>query len=220
MNRPVKSRLDRAARSAKPSEADRAPELVPIALARRAHGVSGEVLVQALGDTLPSVRAGEQLVARYRRPTHPERPLTVRSIPPTHGDAYSVEPDEICTREDARTTGAAEPCVPRSRLPALDLGEFYRTDLIGLDVIDESGESFGIVHAFLDLPQHDVLVVRDGTRETLLPMLEDWIQMIDLEARRIVARPFLDEAPVPRPTPARTARSKRRAAPAPAREGG
>lgn len=207
MNRPVRIRRARADRSALRAEPDRATELVPIGLARRAHGVGGELLVQALGDTLPAVRAGDHLLARFRRVTLPDRSLTVRSIRPAHGGAYILALEEISNREDARRTGGAELCVPRSRLPPLAPGEFYRADLIGADVVTESGESIGIVHAFLDLPQHDVLVVQDGRRETLLPMVEDSIREIDVDARRIVVRPFLDEAAVVRRPSDREARS-------------
>lgn len=211
MNTPVKSRRARADRSTglAPSAA-RVAELVPIGLTRRSHGVAGEVLVQALGETLRSVRVGERLVARFRLRSQPERSLTIRRIRPTHGDVHLLEFEEIRNREDARAVCGSEVCVPRSRLPSLEPGEFYRTDLLGLEVITESGERLGLVHAFLDLPQHDVLVVRDGTREALLPMVEGSIHAIDLEAGRIVATPFLDERSAPGSV-ARPARTTRRA---------
>lgn len=153
--------------------------------------------MQALGETLPAVGPGESLVARFRGRSTGERPLTVRRIRPTHGDLHLLELDEIRTREDAKAVCGAELCVPRSRLPALDNDEFYRADLLGLEVRTVSGETLGTVHAFLDLPQHDVLVVRNGAHETLIPMVEGSIHAIDLGAGRIVASPYLDETPAP-----------------------
>lgn len=196
MNRPVKARRARADRSPPQLEAvGTTADLVPIGLTRRPHGVAGEVLVQALGETLPSVEEGEPLVVRFPRRSDSKRSLTVRRIRPTHGDLHLLALDEIRTREDARTLCGAELCVPRSRLPALRSGEYYRADLLGLAVVTESGDTIGVVEGFLDLPQHDVLVVRNGSREVLLPMVEDSVHAIELQAGRIVASLFLDEPP-------------------------
>lgn len=193
MTRPVKPRRARADLSSDEALAARVADPVPIGVARRAHGVAGEMLVQALGETLASVREGEGIIAHFRRPSCPPRRLTIRRIRPTHGGGHLVEFGEIRSREEAKALCGAEICVPRSRLATLEPDEFYRTDLLGLAVVTESGEPLGIVHAFLDLPQHDILVVRDGSRETLLPMVEGSIHAVELGARRIVASRFLDE---------------------------
>lgn len=196
MNRPVKARRARADRSPPPpGVVGTAADLVPIGLARRPHGVAGEVLVQALGETLPSVEEGEPLVIRFPRRADSKRSFTVRRIRPTHGDLHLLALDEIRTREDARSVCGAELCVPRSRLPALQSGEFYRADLLGMAVVTASGDAIGVVQGFLDLPQHDVLIVRNGSREVLLPMVEDTVHAIELQAGRIVASVFLDEPP-------------------------
>lgn len=219
MNRPAKARRARADRSSPPpGVVGTTADLVPIGLARRAHGVAGEVLVQALGETLPSVEEGEHLVARFPRRSNSMRSFTVRRIRPTHGDLHLLALAEIRTREDARTVCGAELCVPRSRLPALQSGEFYREDLLGLAVVTESGDAIGVVEGFLDLPQHDVLIVRDGSREVLLPMVEDSVHAIELQSGRIVASVFLDQPPAVEGS-ARPARSEQRGRPGSARAG-
>jgi 16S rRNA processing protein RimM len=167
--------------------------LVPIGRVRRAHGIAGEVLTEAFGDTLGSLTPGESVIARFTRAARPDRELTVRAVRPTHGEQHLLQFDNVLSREQGVMLGGAEVCVPRCRLAELSPDEFYRSDLLGLEVFTESGTALGRIDAFLELPQHEVLIVRHGTRETLLPMIEGTILSIDLVSKRIVAAPFLEE---------------------------
>ncbi len=172
--------------------------VVPVGRVLRAHGVHGALVVRAFGDTLASLRRGERIWARARDSRVTERSLTVEAVRPTHADLCLVELDPVHTREDGQALNGLELCVPRERLPQLAADEYYRADLLGLAVHSPAGDRLGEIVGFLDLPQHDVLVVRGEAGELLLPMAEGTIHEIDLASRRVVATPFLDEA---RPTP-------------------
>ena len=60
-------------------------------------------------------------------------------------------------------------------------------DLMGMRVVTPEGVALGVVHEVLRAGAADVLVVRDGEREILLPMLESVIRKIGDDA--IVAVP-------------------------------
>lgn len=71
---------------------------------------------------------------------------------------------------------------------ALDNGEFFLADLIGLEAIDEaSGESLGILTEVIPLTPNNVYVIK-GKREILIPAVPDFVKEISLEAGRITFR--------------------------------
>ena len=73
--------------------------------------------------------------------------------------------------------------VERAELPPTDDDEYYTFQLIGLEVVEENGRALGSVADVLPGVANDVLQVGDGV---LLPMIEDCILSVDLDARRIV----------------------------------
>jgi len=74
--------------------------------------------------------------------------------------------------------------VPRSALPETKGGEFYWADLIGLVVVNVSGQEFGRVTQILETGANDVLVVQ-GERERLIPFIASVIREVDTGAGRI-----------------------------------
>jgi 16S rRNA processing protein RimM len=73
--------------------------------------------------------------------------------------------------------------VERDALPVTDDDEYYVFQLIGLDVVEEGGRELGTVKAVTPGVANDVLEL---DTDVLLPMVEDCVQQVDLDARRIV----------------------------------
>ena len=68
-------------------------------------------------------------------------------------------------------------------------GSFYAFQLVGLAVMDDTGDELGIVRDVAPGVANDNLELEDGT---LVPLIEDAIREIDLDAGRIVVtRGFL-----------------------------
>ena len=79
--------------------------------------------------------------------------------------------------------------VEQSALPPTGDDEYYAFQLIGLEVVEENGRALGTVADVIPGVVNDVLEV--GVH--LLPMIEDCIRSVDLEAGRItVAGGFAD----------------------------
>lgn len=74
--------------------------------------------------------------------------------------------------------------VARSALPELQPGEYYRTDLEGLKVVNLAGEDLGRVSHLFGNGAHDVIVVRDAAgRERLIPYATGvYVKAVDLDA--------------------------------------
>jgi len=75
--------------------------------------------------------------------------------------------------------------VPRSAMPAPEEGEYYWADLIGMAVVNPQGEALGEVANLLSTGANDVLVVKDGQTERLLPFVGAVVIEVDAAARSI-----------------------------------
>ncbi len=72
--------------------------------------------------------------------------------------------------------------VERDSLPPTDEDEYYAFQLIGLEVVEETGRVLGTVKAVTPGVANDLLDLDSGV---LLPMVEECIRRIDLDAGRI-----------------------------------
>jgi len=90
-------------------------------------------------------------------------------------------------REAAAELMKATIAVRRDQLHAdLEAGEYYWTDLEGLEVVTTEGTALGRVDHLIETGANDVLVVK-GDRERLIPFIPDQVvREVDLEDRRIV----------------------------------
>lgn len=72
--------------------------------------------------------------------------------------------------------------VPREKALKLQKDEYFIADLIGLHVVTEDGEAFGILKDVLETGANDVYVVEtEEKKEVLLPAIKECIQDIDME---------------------------------------
>ena len=79
-------------------------------------------------------------------------------------------------------------------LPPTEEDEYYIFQLVGLEVVEENGRALGRVADVLPGVANDVLQLGDGV---LLPMVEDCIRSVDLEAGRILVAPGFSPRLIP-----------------------
>ena len=92
----------------------------------------------------------------------------------------------ISDRDAAAALVGSEIRVPRSVLPKAKHGEYYWTDLEGMEVVAVDGTTLGRVSHLFATGANDVLVARDGERERLIPfVLDQFVHSVDLDKRRI-----------------------------------
>jgi 16S rRNA processing protein RimM len=98
----------------------------------------------------------------------------------------AVLPD-VADRDSAAALIGADIWIPRSALPKIRRGEYYWTDLETLDVVTVDGVALGKVSHLFSTGANDVLVVRDGERERMIPfVLKQFVTEVNLDSRRIV----------------------------------
>ncbi len=103
-----------------------------------------------------------------------------------HGKSLVFRIPGVDDRDAASPWVDADISVPRDSLPALPEGEWYWTDLEGLEVVNLAGVVLGRVNHLIATGANDVLVVRDAQRERLVPFVPgQWVHSVDLAAGRI-----------------------------------
>ena len=86
-------------------------------------------------------------------------------------------------RDVAASLSGYKISIDAAQLPEPDEGEYYWRDLIGLKVETEQGVSLGVVDYLLETGANDVLVVKEGDRERLIPFLQgQFVKNINLAA--------------------------------------
>ena len=89
-------------------------------------------------------------------------------------------------REQAITLVGQQIFVGRDQLSPTKEGEYYWSDLEGLEVHTTNGEVLGLVDRMMETGANDVLVIR-GDRERLVPYIQgQYVKSVDLETGQIV----------------------------------
>jgi len=76
--------------------------------------------------------------------------------------------------------------VPEAEMRELEAGHFYHHQVVGLEVVTESGESIGVVEEVLERPANDVWVSRHDSIEHLIPATKDAVIEVDVTNGRVV----------------------------------
>lgn len=150
----------------------------PVAIGRllHPHGLGGEMLVEPyLNDLTYFDRLCEVAVRLADGPFQNYRVMHIRRV----GERLLLQLDGCMSREMARSLAGGELYVQRDTLPPPLEGEFYWFDLEGLTVYTDDGACLGRVEEFFPTGSNDVLVVRQGIQETLLPFIKDVILAVD-----------------------------------------
>lgn len=161
-------------------------DLICIGALSGAFGVRGDV-------RLKSFTAEPSDVAAYGEVTSEDgsRSFTITLTGQTTNGALIARLSGVDTREQADALRGVRLFVPRDRLPALEEGEFYHSDLIGLEVFDTGGRRLGQVRSVFNHGAADLLEVQgpDLPSTVLLPFTLTTVPTVDLAAGRLVADP-------------------------------
>ena len=99
---------------------------------------------------------------------------------------------EIDDRDVAEAMRGLKIAVPKSELPPAEEGEYYWSDLIGMDVINKGGVCLGKVVDLMETGANDVLVVVAESGQILIPFVEAYVGDVDTQNRKIMVDWELD----------------------------
>ncbi|MDD7363364.1 MAG: ribosome maturation factor RimM [Peptoniphilus sp.] len=147
-----------------------------------AHGIKGMVKVYPLTDT------PERLAEIKRIFLEGEDDLRSIESASVQKSMVLMKIEGIDTRNASERLRNVEMYIPIEDRKPLEDGQFFIDDLIGLEVFDTSGNAIGAASDVLTEHGNDILVVRDGEREFLVPFVKAFIK--DVTDERIVIDPI------------------------------
>jgi len=152
---------------------------IALAAVAGAHGVKGEVRLKLFSDSVESLTQHKKAYVGGAE----RRLLAVRD----GGKTAVARFEGIGDRAAAEGLRGSLVEVDRSALPALEEGEYYHADLIGLPAVDREGNVLGTVVAIENYGAGDLLEIEvaDGGR-SLIPFKPG---IADLEDGKIVLDP-------------------------------
>ena len=145
-----------------------------------AHGIRGEVRVKPYGDAPLSFADYGILTTRDgKRSFEVERARVQKTV-------VINKFKGIADRNQAEQLNGIDLFIDRDQLPEPEEDEFYYSDLTGLDVLDQTGETLGKIIAVQDFGAGDLLEVRPKRgRSFYIPFTKDFVPEIDLENGRV-----------------------------------
>ena len=144
------------------------PETVVVGRVGKSHGLDGSFVVEDASETRELFAAGAKLLVEGAE-------ATILGTRQARGRPV--------IRLDRRVPRGTSLQVRRDALAATGEGEYYVFQLVGLKVEEEDGDVLGVVQDVTPGVANDVLELDSGL---LLPMVDECVLSIDLEAGRIL----------------------------------
>lgn len=174
--------------TASEAQRGRPSDLVEIGRLVRRHGVRGEIRLLPYNPASSTLRPQQRVALTSSDGSGVEwaRITALRR----HQKFLLLRFADVESADDADRLVGRALAVPRDQLPALEEDEIYHCDLIGCRVVTEEQAELGTVDEILSTGSNDVLVVRGGGREYLIPWIDDVVADVDTAVARIVIRPL------------------------------
>ena len=158
-----------------------------------AHGVSGSLRLRLIGSLAQddasdaaarSLKVG-RVVRLVRASDNFQTDLTLIGMRRQPKGVWIARFKDLTDRTGAEALHGCSVFIKENERAVLPDGEYYVDQLIGLDVLADTGRSFGKLSDVLSSPAHDVYVTDRGA---MIPVAGDYIISIDLDARKITVR--------------------------------
>ena len=153
-------------------------ELLAVGRVSRAHGITGEVSVHKLSEVEERFAPGSKLRLEDGRT------LTVEKSRP-HQQAILVKFEEVADRNDAETLRGEVLLVSSDEVPGAPDDAFWIHEVVGLEVVTETGRSLGKIKEVQSNPANDLWVTDDGT---MIPAVHDVVAEVDMASGKVTVR--------------------------------
>ena len=163
-------------------EAAKAEPLVALGMVMGSHGLHGELRVKRFNEESDLLVTRPTVIVRHKGALQVVDVLAAR--PADRGLYMQLSGTESI--EKAKTMHGAELCILRSELPALNEGEFYYTDLDGLEARLPDGTRVGLVETVHEYPASTVLRVALATGVVEVPMRPPYLVAVNVPAGHVV----------------------------------
>lgn len=161
-------------------------EWVPLAVVGRPHGVRGEVRAHPFHRDSDLLLELDEVLVRFVDGERKGEEHEVSIDGAREGnDAILLKLHSVDDRNAAEGLRGAHLCVKRGDFPPIDEGEFYACDILGARVtakVDDVDEEIGAVKELVTYPSVDVLLVEGARGRWEVPLVEAYVEHVDVEA--------------------------------------
>lgn len=161
-----------------------APAYLRIGRVLKPQGLRGEIKVEVTSEDPSRFLQLKQVYVERRGKVNP---ASVFSSVLREGHAYIVL-EGYEDRDAAELLRGAYLCVKREDAIPLPEGRWFIVDLLGCQVAGEDGHSYGILVGIHQYGAADIYVLRppEGVEDIWIPLTDELLVSVDLEAKRIV----------------------------------
>lgn len=154
-------------------------ELLQVGAIASTHGVKGEVKVFPMTDDVNRFKTLKNIILKHK---NGETELEIKSVKFFKNmvilgfKGY----DSINDIEKYKGCGLF---VTRENAVALEEGEYFRADLIDMDIVNENDEKIGVLTDIMETGANDVYIISlDDGRELLLPNTKECVLNVDTDS--------------------------------------
>ena len=151
---------------------------IPVGKVTRTHGLKGELKFYPSEQNSATVQSGQRVCLG-------EIQLKIESVRGVKSP-FIIKLGGINNIEAAKSFAGHEVRVAREDFEPLPEGEFYRFEIEGLNVFNDTGKYYGVIEEIVETGSNDVYVVRGEGKEWLIPMIDSVVQTIDLEQGKLI----------------------------------
>jgi len=146
------------------------------------HGLNGNLKVCSFAHSIETFRSGREVFLKADK--NPGNPFNIlKAMSYKKGILLSLK--GVDNRTFATSFIGSEILINKDQLPKLKKDTWYWEDLINLDVIDQNKGFIGRVKKIFSTNAHDILVVKNDTNETLVPIHDHFVKTIDVKQNAI-----------------------------------
>jgi len=162
-----------------------AERLIPLGEIVATHGIDGRLKLKPYNPqttTLSSI--GELFLERSGVSSRQELDASR-----AHKSHFLIKLRGIDRIADAEPWVGSVVSVAEESLQALEPGEYYQYQVIGLNVFDVKGVWIGTITNIWSTAGGDLLVISGATKEHLVPAVKEMIEKVDLSAGKVIINP-------------------------------
>jgi 16S rRNA processing protein RimM len=161
------------------------PRYLAVGRVQRPHGVRGELRMEILTDFPEQLSRLRTLYLGEHQQPHPLEGVRL------HHNIALIKLSGIDDRSEADEMRGLLVYVAIEDAVPLEEHEYYEYALEGLEVVTDEGEHLGeIVELFTAPGANDIFIVHGPRGELLIPVTEEIVVSVDLDAERIVIHPL------------------------------
>ncbi len=146
------------------------------------HGMKGYLKVYSFDESIDLFEPGRQI--QLKSSSGAIKTVTVEDVQ-SYKNVLRVAFEGISDRTAAEALTGSELLLKRSELPEPEEGQWYWCDLIGLAVHGIDGTYLGHVENLFETGSNDVLVIKRGEEELLIPVTKSIVCDVDFDEQKI-----------------------------------